>query len=347
MKSKSPVALHEPSELCLKDKTSECCTFKKKKNKKSYTSFYSKVCFVVFFLPCIEFFSDEKLFAIMESICALVDSIPEHELIALSCGDELLLKRAQRCVSFVCSFGIIHGVLIKCLYDHNHLLLSCRKRILATGGDCLFRMQQPDSTVISEPSFKETSFSSNGVSSNCSVPVDSKKPPQHRRSSVISVDYDSDHSDSVIDIKPLDNKDSRAIGVETDSICDSPSAHRFTKPSFNISEKSSIDLDGSDLFFSPKDSESGAQKKSNNTPTFVAAEDEEMDDFYNDDFDIDDFNDSDIPDYFDEPQTSSAVTTAVKEGGPSKSSWEKKPTTPTSAPKPSTICSPGKSFCTH
>uniref|UniRef100_A0A3B4FXL7 DNA 3'-5' helicase n=1 Tax=Pundamilia nyererei TaxID=303518 RepID=A0A3B4FXL7_9CICH len=278
VKSKSPVALREPSELCLKDKT------------------------------------NEKLFAIMESICALVDSIPEHELIALSCGDELLLKRAQR------------------------------KRILATGGDCLFRMQQPDSTVISEPSFKETSFSSNGVSSNCSVPVDSKKPPQHRRSSVISVDYDSDHSDSVIDIKPLDNKDSRAISVETDSICDSPSAHRFTKPSFNISEKSSIDLDGSDLFFSPKDSESGAQKKSNNTPTFVAAEDEEMDDFYNDDFDIDDFNDSDIPDYFDEPQTSSAVTTAVKEGGPSKSSWEKKPTTPTSAPKPSTICSPEPTF---
>uniref|UniRef100_A0A669CP85 RecQ-like DNA helicase BLM n=1 Tax=Oreochromis niloticus TaxID=8128 RepID=A0A669CP85_ORENI len=280
----------------------------------------------------------------MESICALVDSVPEHELIALSCGDELLLKRAQRCVSFVCSFGIIHGVLIKSQYDHNHLLFSCRKRILATGGDCLFRMQQPDSTVISEPSFKETSFSSNGVSSNSSVPVDSKKPPQHRRSSVISVDYDSDDSDSVIDLKPLDNKDSGAIGVETDSICDSPSAHRLTKPSFNISEKSSIDLDGSDLFFSPKESESGVQKKSNNTPTFVAAEDEEMDDFYNDDFDIDDFNDSDIPDYFDEPQTSSAVTTAVKEGGPSKSSWEKKPTTPTSAPKPSTICSPEPTF---
>lgn len=278
VKSKSPVTLHEPSELCLKDKT------------------------------------NEKLFAIMESICALVDSIPEHELIALSCGDELLLKRAQR------------------------------KRILATGGDCLFRMQQPDSTVISEPSFKETSFSSNGVSSNSSVPVDSKKPPQHRRSSVISVDYDSDDSDSVIDLKPLDNKDSRAIGVETDSICDSPSAHRLTKPSFNISEKSSIDLDGSDLFFSPKESESGVQKKSNNTPTIVAAGDEEMDDFYNDNFDIDDFNDSDIPDYFDEPQTSSAVTTAVKEGGPSKSSWEKKPTTPTSAPKPSTICSPEPTF---
>lgn len=42
--------------------------------------------------------SDDQLFGIMESICALVDCIPEHELIALSCGNELLLKRAQRCV---------------------------------------------------------------------------------------------------------------------------------------------------------------------------------------------------------------------------------------------------------
>lgn len=43
-------------------------------------------------------FSDEDLFSIMASICGLVDSIPEHELIALPCGTELLLKRAQRCV---------------------------------------------------------------------------------------------------------------------------------------------------------------------------------------------------------------------------------------------------------
>ena len=41
---------------------------------------------------------DEQLFSIMEAICGLVDSIPEHELIALSCGSELLLKRAQRYV---------------------------------------------------------------------------------------------------------------------------------------------------------------------------------------------------------------------------------------------------------
>lgn len=42
--------------------------------------------------------TDEQLLSIMESICTLVDSIPEYELIALSCGNELLLKRAQRFV---------------------------------------------------------------------------------------------------------------------------------------------------------------------------------------------------------------------------------------------------------
>lgn len=53
--------------------------------------------FCLFFFPS-EHVTDEQLFSIMESICALVDSVPEHELIALSCGNELLVKRAQRCV---------------------------------------------------------------------------------------------------------------------------------------------------------------------------------------------------------------------------------------------------------
>uniref|UniRef100_A0A8C1QGS9 RecQ-like DNA helicase BLM n=1 Tax=Cyprinus carpio TaxID=7962 RepID=A0A8C1QGS9_CYPCA len=39
---------------------------------------------------------DDALFTVMESICRLVDTIPEHELIALTCGTELLLQRAHR-----------------------------------------------------------------------------------------------------------------------------------------------------------------------------------------------------------------------------------------------------------
>ena len=173
------------------------------------------------------------------------------------------------------------------------------------------------------------------MSSRSSVPVESKKPPQIRRSPVLSADNDSDHSDSILDTKP-----SGTIHVKNQSMCDSPSTFNLTNPSFNFSKKTSTDLDGSDLFFSPKKPETVVQNKSN----APAAEDlMEQDDFYNDYFDIDDFNDSDIPDYFDEPSNSSTVTTTVKEGGPSKSSWEKKPTTPAPAPQPSKISSPGKS----
>ncbi|XP_042352588.1 Bloom syndrome protein homolog isoform X2 [Plectropomus leopardus] len=261
---------------------------------------------------------NEQLFSIMESICSLVDSIPEHELIALSYGDELLLKRAQR------------------------------KRILATGGGGLLKMQQPDSTVLSEPSFKEkTSLScdsSNVMSCSTSLSVHSKKPPQIRRSSVISVDNDSDHSDSIIITEPLHSKNSGTMYVKSQSTCDSPSTHSLTNPSLDLLKKTSTDLDDSDLFFSPKKLQTVVQNKPKTPATVSAAQDIELDDFYNDYFDIDDFNDSDIPDYYDEPPNSSTVTRTVKEGGPSKSLWEKKPSTPAPTPKPSKICSPEPTF---
>ncbi|XP_041853170.1 Bloom syndrome protein homolog isoform X2 [Melanotaenia boesemani] len=250
--------------------------------------------------------TNEQLFSIMESICALVDSIPEHELISLSCGSELLLKRAQR------------------------------KRILATGGDSWIRMQQPDSTVISEASLIETSMKS----------VDYKKCLQPGKSSVISLDYDSDYSDST-NLKPLGSKEARVISGGKDNICDSPSAHSQMKPPFNLSENTSEDLE---FFSSPKKAEVVLENESK-TPLCTTTEAVEVDDFYTDDFDIDDFNDSDIPDYFDEPPASSVlnqnlntVTAPVKEGGPSKSTWEKKQMTPVSAPKPSKICSPEPTF---
>ncbi|KAK3548883.1 hypothetical protein QTP70_021254 [Hemibagrus guttatus] len=39
---------------------------------------------------------DDALFGVMESICCLVETIPEHELMSLTCGTELLLLRAHR-----------------------------------------------------------------------------------------------------------------------------------------------------------------------------------------------------------------------------------------------------------
>ncbi|KAM4553529.1 recQ-like DNA helicase BLM [Fundulus diaphanus] len=273
-------------------------------------------------LPSTHLSSDktkEQLFSAMEAICALVDSIPEHELIGLSCGNELLLKRAQR------------------------------KRILACGAESLSRMmQQPDSTVISDASFIDT-FSSCGASSlspSGSLPVDRKKnlPPQRS-----SVNYHSDCFDGP-SLNPRHRTDSKTIYAESESVCDSPSPPSFTKPAYNFSEKTSSYADETDLFFSPKKSKDVEQDKSK-TPASAAAADFEADDFYDDDFDIDDLNDSDIPGYFDEPPTSSMLSqnrstapAAVKEGGPNKSPWDKKPVTPVSAPKPQKIYSPEPNF---
>ncbi|KAM6936936.1 recQ-like DNA helicase BLM [Xenentodon cancila] len=264
--------------------------------------------------------TNEQLFSIMESICALVDSIPEQELIGLPCGNELLLKRAQR------------------------------KRILATGGESLFRMQQPDSTVMSESSFKETTSSYGAYSnssSNSSLPADSKKTQRTQRTSVISVDYESDRSEST-HLNHLPCND-RKISVEKESIYDSPSTQSVTK-SFSLREEMSVGLDDADLFFSPKRPDAALQSKFK-TPTYTTAQDCEVDDFYLDDFDIDDINDSDIPDYFDEPPTSSVSRQScstgaapVKEGGPSKFASVKTPTTPVSTTKPSKIYSPEPTF---
>ncbi|XP_014848621.1 PREDICTED: Bloom syndrome protein isoform X1 [Poecilia mexicana] len=251
----------------------------------------------------------DQLFSIMESICTLVDSIPEHELIALTCGNELLLKRAHR------------------------------KRILACGVDSL-RMPQPDSTVISDTSYKETfsSYSASSLTSpSSSLFLDTKKPLNSQRSSVISVDCDSDY---------LDSASSKPWNKREISICDSPSAQSFTKPHFSLSEKTNSDVDDTDHFFAKK-----SEQLKSKTPTHAITTDFEEDDFDVDDFDIDDFNDSDIPDYFDEPPTSSTwsenpntTCAAVTKGGPNKASWDKKPLTPVSAPKPQKIYSPEPNF---
>lgn len=258
---------------------------------------------------------NDELYSIMESICALVDTIPEHELIALTSGNELLLKRALR------------------------------KRIIATGcGSFAFvKAQQPDSTVRSESSFKDKSQMRCDTPSCSSTPAETKKSAHVRRSSVIYVDYDSDHSDSVINSNP------RASYVGEESVCDSPSTYSFINQ--NFSKSSSIDKDDSDLFFTPKKPAAVAQSRSSENNPPAEKEDAVLDDFGDDDFDIDDLNDSDIPDYFDEPtsswvsaQNSKSVITSIKEGGPSKSLWEKKPTTPAQAPKLAKMCYPEPTF---
>lgn len=277
----------------------------------------------------------------MESICCLVDSIPDHELIGLTCGSELLMKRALRSVHLPKAiFTCFQNTFIKPLISS----FLFRKRIIAKGGDALFRKQQPDSTVISEPSVKHRCDASSILSHSSLFPTASKKPLHPQRSSVISLDYDSDHSDSLIDPEPF-HTTTRTGKQHLENNIQSPSDHVSATPSFNFSKETSKPVNSSALFYSPK--------RDSNSPTTTAVLQEPepgLDDFDFDDFDIDDFNDSDIPGYFDEaPPSSSAsarnsisVSSARKDGGPSKSAWENKPTTPVSAPKPQ-LSSPGKS----
>lgn len=208
------------------------------------------------------------------------------------------------------------------------LSLSCRKRILATGGCSLFRTQLPDSTVLNEPDSKE-----NLCFSSVTAGI--------RRSSSVFAHCNSEDSDSIIHVAPMSGKKSTAqVDYEQH---DSPSTHTGKNAHLKFSN-TSTNLEGSDLFFSPKRQETSLE----NVSRMSATEDVEQDDFYGDDFDIDDLNDYDFPSYYEEPppssvtsQDSSSIDRTIKEGGPTKSHWEKKPTTPPSAPK-TPICSPGK-----
>lgn len=230
-------------------------------------------------------------------------------------------------------------------YNFVHFPFFSRKRILATGAGSLSKMQLPDSTVVSESSSRDSSSiscdTSSAMLSSLSTPSGSKKTIQSR-SSLNKLNYESDHSDSTVKINPVHMKSAHA---DHETSCDSPSTYGLTNPSYNFSKKTSADVDASNLFFPPKKPETAVEKK----PQAYLDLDIDPNDFYDDYFDIDDLNDSDIPEYFDEPPAASAPpqkpstsSAAIKEGGPSKSSWQKSPTTPVSAPKAPPISSPGE-----
>lgn len=192
-------------------------------------------------------------------------------------------------------------------------------------------MQLPDSTVVSEPSSRDSSAiscdTSSAVLSSLSAPGGSRKTTQSR-SSLSNSNYESDQSDSTVKVK--------SARPDNETSWDSPSTYSLTNP-----KKSS--RDASELFFSPKKPETAAQKE----PQAHVDLNIDPNDFF-DDFDIDDLSDSDIPQYFDEPPATSAApqkpsttSAAVKEGGACKPSW-RSPTTPVSAAKAPQMCSPGE-----
>uniref|UniRef100_A0A9J7YRG2 RecQ-like DNA helicase BLM n=1 Tax=Cyprinus carpio carpio TaxID=630221 RepID=A0A9J7YRG2_CYPCA len=236
---------------------------------------------------------DDALFTVMESICHLVDSIPEHELIALTCGTELLVQRAHR------------------------------KRILANGAPSrtsqLGPAATPYSSLLNRKGFGVTPCSL----TSSMTPVTSEKAvktgfPFHKSiASVISLENDS---------------------VFEDSDCIFNGC--YSRLSFNESNNQTLGGDQVDLFYSPKRVDSGKRNAESSVennmevPNCSRADTEPLDDFLIDDFDIDDFNETDVPDYFEEPPSVlasrdrfDAKTASVREGGPSKP-LERKTVTP-------------------
>uniref|UniRef100_A0A8C1JXB1 RecQ-like DNA helicase BLM n=1 Tax=Cyprinus carpio TaxID=7962 RepID=A0A8C1JXB1_CYPCA len=245
---------------------------------------------------------DDALFTVMESICRLVDTIPEHELIALTCGTELLLQRAHR------------------------------KRILAIGAPSRTSQLDPAATPYSSL-LKRQAFGVTPSSLTSSMtPGTSERGEgvktgfQFRKSiaSVISLGNDNVFEDS----------DCIISGVETPDQC-------YSRLSFNESNIQTVGGDQVDLFYSPKRVDSCKRNAESSVETNTAvpnrsqADIEPVDDFLIDDFDIDDFDETDIPDYFEEPpsvlesrDSSGAKTPLVREGGPSKALERKTVTSP-------------------
>ncbi|XP_016345089.1 Bloom syndrome protein homolog isoform X4 [Sinocyclocheilus anshuiensis] len=275
---------------------------------------------------------DDALFTIMESICYLVDTIPEHELIALTCGTELLLQRAHR------------------------------KRILANGAPSrtsqLGPAVTPYSSLLNRQGFGVTPSSL----TSSMTPVTSEKavktgfPFRKSIASVISLENDSVFEDSDCIINGVEtpggswnpNSTTKTATSRDISNRSSPPSSKYvsktdkcySRLSFNESNNQTVGGDQVDLFYSPKRVDSGKRNTESSVetnmevPNCSRADTEPLDDFLIDDFDIDDFDETDVPEYFEEPPSVlasrdrfDAKTPSVREGGPSKP-LERKTVTP-------------------
>ncbi|KAI4905292.1 hypothetical protein NFI96_022712 [Prochilodus magdalenae] len=282
---------------------------------------------------------DDALFGIMESICCLVDAIPEHELIALSCGTDLLLQRAHR------------------------------KRILASftsSGMSLSDRTTPESGFLQRTSF--------GVATNLtSFNGDKAKGFQFRKSLVSrkSVEYSNsvfEDSDCIFNgvessgasWKPNSSHKPAVNGEQGKTTSQNWSNGKSGDRSSSLTLNQSNDFEQTKLFFSPKKLVKANRKNTEDKGVYSSAASGEgvdlqvatkTDDFYIDDFDIDDLNESDIPDYYEEPvdpsvskRSSITLHQPVHDGGPSRSCEKKTVTTPTAVVKPTKPTSPEVTF---
>ncbi|KAJ8333837.1 hypothetical protein SKAU_G00411560 [Synaphobranchus kaupii] len=263
--------------------------------------------------------------SVMESICGLVDSIPEHQLISLTCGTELLLLRA-----------------------HRKKMLAIHHSEASLGADAKSQMSQ-------------SLFSTHCDPSSFSPPSDNgghfEKHSQLKKSSIVSYESSVFHnSDCIISDFQTPGPISRPSGQFNLNLTrgggdlssrshsgESLSNSHFSKPSLGCSDQEQT----SGSFYLPNRPRSNAL--SNNFCERAgpsSSSDVLMDDFYIDDFDIDHFDESNLLDYSEsspdittnassgtnrQPET---VVDPIRNGGPGKAMWENKATPQTPAARP-------------
>ncbi|XP_072550724.1 recQ-like DNA helicase BLM isoform X2 [Salminus brasiliensis] len=267
---------------------------------------------------------DYTLLSIMESICSQVDSIPEHELITLTCGTELLLHRAHRkkILAEIASSGkslSVSGATIESKLVHRESFgvttpLTSGKRESIIQGFQLKNFASAMSADYNNSVFENSDCINNG-SWNPSPPLKSA--------------VNGNQENTYLKKKNGNIESSRML--------------------LNQKNDQTVALLQTDLFFSPKKPKE-ANKKNCSTLESSCVDsqlDTGSDNFDIDDFDIDYFNESDIPDYYDKPvdslaskQNSDALPQPVYEGGPSKTCEKKTVTTPTAVVKPTQPASP-------
>ncbi|MBN3325494.1 BLM protein, partial [Atractosteus spatula] len=279
--------------------------------------------------------SENQLFSIMEEICQLVDSIPEHELTALSCGRDLLFQRARRRRFFAESCrtpqaprwtGSHEASNAKTDNQWSHFKTpvshSSSFKTIPSGKDQSsaksFRFRKPSSVPFADGDgsvFEESDLSDIGGIQSPS--------PSYRPRGVPNVSFNGE-SDS--------RKEKLGVGNNGK---DSRSDTFYSKfPSFSSAGNQMPNLEETDDCVCLADTPSlRIQSKTNNRVSDSHGVDPSLDDIDNeftfDNFDIDDFDEQDMGDYFEGNDSASKKqgtegVQPVREGHPSKSLWEKK-----------------------
>ncbi|XP_053479192.1 recQ-like DNA helicase BLM isoform X2 [Ictalurus furcatus] len=276
---------------------------------------------------------DDTLFSVMESICCLMDTIPEHELASLSCGTELLLLRAHR------------------------------KRII-TGAALVEKRQSEGGTNPQPRSLHKASSAVTSKGDHSSIHGELSKS----NASVMSQDYNNyifKDSDCIIsdvitgDACSLNPSIIHAVNQHNGKISglnngtgNIQSGECSLSLSFNKSNVQTVNQEKTLHYISPKNTVEADRKNVDSKALVGGAglqdhrESDDMGDFCIGDFDIDDFSENDMPDYCEEAAalsvsgSSSALPQQFCEGGHSNSCDKKSVANPTAVVKSTKPCFP-------